>query len=177
MDRFAIVELGDTLIDIDVELPKFVIGLLAAGEDAEEEDFCFGAALADEGDDFGDAFGCFLGVLPTVAGIVGADHDDGELGVFLILEVAVLETPDDVLGAVAGDAEVEGVFVGVVLFPDAFSGSFPALGDGVADEEDVVLFCGGIFIHALVALHPAASTGLGLEGRVRGRFYGGGCLG
>ena len=48
MDRFAIVELGDTLIDIDVELTKFVIGLLAAWEDAEEEDFCFGAALADE---------------------------------------------------------------------------------------------------------------------------------
>ena len=112
-----------------------------------------------------------------MAGIVGADHDDGELCVFLILEVAVLETPDYVLSTVTGDAEIEGVFVGVVFFPDAFSGSFPALGDGVADEEDIILFCRGIFIHALVSLHPAASTRLGLEGRVRCCFDGCGCLG
>ncbi len=45
------------------------------------------------------------------------------------LDVAVFKSPENVLCAVAADAEVDGVASAVVLSPDVFAAAFPALSD------------------------------------------------
>lgn len=100
VDGFAVVELCDALIDGDVDKAKFVLWCLTTGKDSKKEDLSLRAAFFDEGDDLGDALGSLGRILLSVAGVIGADHDDGELGILLVLEVAILKTPDDVLGAV-----------------------------------------------------------------------------
>ena len=85
----------------------------------------------------GDVFG---GVLC----VVGAGEEDDDLRGELA-DRHVVHAPEDVLGAVGADAEVEGVAVGVVLFPGDVADERPVgagrlgevLGDGVADEEEV----------------------------------------
>lgn len=129
VDGFAVIEAGDMLVDHFIEKARLVGWIDGAGEDAEEEDFGLGAAFFDKRDDLFDALGRFVRGLAVVAGVVGADHDDGELGILLVFEVPVLETPDDVFGPISGESKIEGVTVGVELFPGPFSGSFPALGD------------------------------------------------
>ena len=160
----AIVEIFDVGVNLFVEFAELIVWLFSAREDGEEEDFCFGAFFFYNRDDFGDSLGSLGGVLLGVAGVVCADHDDGELGIFLVLEISILEAPDDVLGAVARDAKIEGIFFGIIIFPDCFSGSFPTLGDGVTDEEDVVRLGGCFRVHAVMALKPPrGSAGFGLE--------------
>jgi hypothetical protein len=68
--------------------------------------------------------------------VVGADHDDGDLG-GEALELAVAEAPDHVFGPVAADAEVGGLEGREVLVPHGLSAASPAVGDGVAREEEV----------------------------------------
>ena len=119
---------------------------LAAREDAEQDDFCVRLAGADLVDDGGHAFQNFgLGVV-LVVGIVGADHHDGDFGLDAV-ELAVLKTPEDVLGAVAADAHVDGLAPTVKFLPHIFARAFPDFRDGVADEFDVVI--AGIFLGAL----------------------------
>src|SRR5947209_6070210 len=73
------------------------------------------------------------------AEVVGADHQDGDLGLDPV-ELAVGDPPEDVLGAVAPDAEVGRVARGVVALPDLDRAvallvlARPALRDRVAEE-------------------------------------------
>ena len=63
------------------------------------------------------------------AGVVGAEHEDGDLGLDAV-EFAVLDPPDDVLGLVAADAEVGGLVFTVERFPDMGAGGVgPTGGD------------------------------------------------
>lgn len=87
-----------------------------------------------------------------MAGVVGADHNDGDFCLLLVAKISVVEAPNDVLGAVAADAKVEGVTFAVVFVPSVFAGAFPALGDGVTDEEEVVLFILRLGAHRAVTL-------------------------
>lgn len=86
-------------------------------------------------DDFDSVCGVLWGFGLAAAGVVGADHDYGDFWVEGFWECAVLESPDDVLGLVSADAEVEGVVLGEVVFPKLSAGSLPCLGDGVTDED------------------------------------------
>ena len=66
----------------------------------------------------------------------------------------MIEAIDDVFGVVAGEAEIEGVAIGVVFIPDLFALVLPALGDGVADEDEVVFGGGGFFVFCFLARFP-----------------------
>ena len=96
-------------------LARIGLGLLAAGEDGEQEDLGPGQLLAERRDDGLDALGDLVGGVG--AGVVGADHQDDDLGADAV-ELAVLDPPEDVLGAVAADAEVGRVAGAVVPLPD-----------------------------------------------------------
>jgi hypothetical protein len=141
----------DDLVDRDVQLAVRVVGGLAAGEDAEQEDLGLGAFLLDAVDDRLDARGGVLGLVLAMAGVVGADHDDDQVGRQSV-EVAVIETPQHVLGAIAADAEVGGVARGVKLLPHLAPGAFPRLGDRITDEDELGLALLGDFVEAVVAL-------------------------
>ena len=114
LDRLAVVELGDLRVDRR-QLVADRARLLAAGEDAQEEDLGLGELLAERLDDGGHAVGDRLGGVR--AGVVGADHQDDDLGVDP-LDLAVLEPPEDVLGPVAADPEVGRLARGVEALPD-----------------------------------------------------------
>ena len=66
-----------------------------------------------------------------MAGIVGADEDDGDLGIHS-LDVSVLKTPDEVFSAVAGESPVEGAHWGEVFIPRLLTGQDRGAG-GAAD--------------------------------------------
>ncbi len=91
-----------------------------------------------------------------VGDIIHADEDDRDFGLKAV-EVAVVEAPENVLGVVAADAEVEGVAGSVILAPDLLPVAFPALGNGVANEDDLRLTM--TFLDAIVE-QPVALVGL-----------------
>ena len=117
------------------------------------------------------------------AHVVGADEEDGELGVQAV-ELAVFEAPEQVGGGVALEAEVEGVAGAVITLPHGGEvppgfgpGLLPVLRDAVAepDEIDPAAPCFGEL--GLVAGTPPAgfhaADGGGGDGLVR-RLVGGG---
>jgi hypothetical protein len=75
------------------------------------------------------------GRVVCVGDVVDADEKDGGFG-FQAIEVAVVQAPEDMLGVVAADAEVEGMAGRVIFRPDLFAIALPALSDGVSDEDD-----------------------------------------
>jgi hypothetical protein len=104
-------------------------------------------------DDGGDAVGDLLGAM--AAGVVRADHEDGDLGGDAV-EFAVLDAPEDVLGLIAADAEVGGLQGTEGFVPDFLAAAAaPAVGDGIAEEEDVNIAFLGDLDKAFVAFDPA----------------------
>jgi hypothetical protein len=171
VDGFVVGEFGEEGVDFVGADAGGVGGFFGAGEDAEDEDFhvgLFGAEFVGDGLDAGDGVG--RGVV-AVAGVVGADHEDGEFG-FEAVIVAVFQAPEDVLGAVAADAEVGG-FVGGPGFVPKFFGAFPALGDGVAKEDELSFAFFGDFVEGFVPLLGAVMRG-GDDGEVEFGVLGGG---
>jgi len=137
---FAVVHFGEGLVDLEDFAALDAEGL-AARENGQQDDFRAGLADADLAHDGGHALKD-VG-LAVVLGVVGADHHDGGFGLDAV-ELAVLKTPEDVLGVVAADAHVDGLAGAVELLPDIFAVPLPAFGDGVADELDVVVAGGGL---------------------------------
>ena len=108
------------------------------------------------------------------AGVVGAEHEHGDLRGQAV-ELAVLNAPDHVLGLVAADAEIRRLPLAVEVLPDVRRLA-PALGDGVADEDDADGAGLAAREERLVQLAEAAG-GVGLldrGGGVRFRPRGGG---
>ena len=81
-------------------------------------------------DDHLDALGDFA---RRAGAVVRADHQHGQLGRDAV-DVAVVETPEDVFDAVAAEAQVHGVAFRIILAPDLLAAAFPAVGDRVADK-------------------------------------------
>src|SRR5262245_32920124 len=69
------------------------------------------------------------------ADVVGTDHDDRRLGIEFVDLVPVGNAPEDVAGLIAADAEVDWLERAEMLLPGLLS--FPAVGDGIAEEDDV----------------------------------------
>ena len=170
-DGFAIGEGFEEIVDGGVVDAEFVGGFFAAWEDAEEEDLGvweFGVELVEDGfDACGGVGGWFFGF--AVTGVIGADHEDDEFG-FEAVEVAVVETPEDVFGAVAADAEVGGFVVGP-CFPCGFACAVPALGDGVAEEDELGFAFLGDFVEGIDAAFGAA-VDFGFGGEIDGGGFG-----
>ena len=133
----AVVQLVQGLVDLE-GLGALGAEILAEGEYAEQQDFSLGQLLAELLDNRSHAFQSLPGRVLIAGDVVDADEDDGNFG-FKAVEVAVVEAPEDVLGVIAADAQVEGVAGGVILRPNLFAIAFPALDDGVADEDDLGL--------------------------------------
>ena len=70
------------------------------------------------------------------------------------------------LGAVAADAEVHGISFCVVLGPHALTAAFPALCDGVADENEIAVALRHAFVEGLMPLGPTAAARYGFGGRM-----------
>ena len=62
-----------------------------------------------------------------MAGVVGADHQHGDFGLD-IGQVAMLQSPDHVLGSVAAETQVDRLAIGVELLPDFLAHCLPSLG-------------------------------------------------
>ncbi len=158
-------EVVEGLVDLE-DFAALVVELFSAGEDSEKEDFGFGKFFLEAGDVGADAVEDLTGGMAVEAGIVGADHEDGDTGGEAV-DVSVFESPEDALGPVAADADVEGFALAVELLPDFGAGAFPALGDGIADEEEVDF--AGVFADAFVeqfeALEGSAGAGFGFGWR------------
>ena len=154
------------LIDLS-QLAPLGIEVLGAREDGHQQDLGSRKFRAELVHDGADAVHDLLRGVVFAVGIVGPDHHHGRLGLET-REVAVVETPEDVLGAIATDAQVDGVALGVVLGPDLLALPFPTLRDGVADEDQLRLAPIGSHrgIETRLTIHPP------LVG-ARGRFDGG----
>ena len=90
------------------------VGFSARGNTPWSRITVFGAAFLVILDDIADGFGD-LGVRVR-AEVVRADHQGDEPGV-QTLDLAVVQPPEDLFGAVAADAEVGGVAFVVILGP------------------------------------------------------------
>src|SRR5258706_2301316 len=123
----AIVELGKRLIDLK-DLATLRAEGLAAWENAEEQNLRVRLAGADLLHDGSDAFEDVGLAVVILVGIVGADHDNGDPGLDAI-ELALFKAPEDVLGAVAADAEVDDPALAVKFLPDIFAAALPGLRD------------------------------------------------
>ena len=130
---FAIAEFGDHLVDLG-EFTALGVEVFATRKDAEQEDLGVWQTFAEFGDDGGDSVGDLSRGIVFAIGVIGADHDHCGLW-FSRIEWRVDQTPEHMLGAIAADAEVDGLMFGEGLGPDLFGPiAFPALGDGIADE-------------------------------------------
>ena len=110
-------------------------GQRLARKDGLEDDDGIGANLSVLADDLTDPVGDILrgtGVLH----VIGADHQEDDLRV-QALGLPVGEPPEEILGGIAGDAEIEWVIMGECGGPDLDAGSLPEIGDGIPVKDDV----------------------------------------
>jgi hypothetical protein len=99
------------------------------------------------------ALGNLLGAV--TAHVIGTDHNHSNLG-FDAVQFAVLDAPEDVLRAVAADAEVRGLERGKILVPGRLGiAAAPGLSDRVAQEDDGDIALHGLGDEALVPFQPA----------------------
>src|SRR5688572_25512860 len=132
------------------------IWIFTARENGEQENFRggkFGAQFLDDG---ADAVSDLFGGVVFAVGIVRSDHQDGGFGAEAF-EIPVIQAPEDMLGAVATDAEVDRVVFGETFRPNFFAVIFPTVRDRIANENELSFFAD--FFDALVerglALFPA----------------------
>ena len=85
----------------------------------------------------------------------------------------MVEPPEDVLRLVAADAEVDGVAFAVELLPHVLAGAFPAVGDRVADEDQIDVPLSYPGVDRLVPLLPCRVLAANRhDGRNRFRILG-----
>ncbi len=159
VDEFAVVHPADGLVDLQ-DLSSAVVEGVPSWEDSQKQQFCLGEFATELLHNCPDAIDHLGGCVSIVCGVVGADHNDGHFGVNAV-KVAIIHSPEDMLGAVPAGAEIEGFAMTIVNFPDPLAAPFPTLGDGVADEGevDVALICLNLRVEALVPFHPVTTSG------------------
>jgi len=128
---------------VDFGTPRVLRGF-AGRETPKQDDAGLRLVFAQPFHDSRNAFGDFLAGVAGGDDVVDADHQDDDFR-FDAVELAVLETPEDVFGSVAGEAEGDGFAGGAVAVDhtfalgvrDAFGVAGEALGDRVAEEDDL----------------------------------------
>ena len=72
-----------------------------------------------------------------MAGVVGSDGEDDRLRLVAV-ELAVVDSPEQMFGAVSAEAKLQGVVwrAGEVLFPGRLAGALPVVRDRVANEDN-----------------------------------------
>ena len=116
-----------------------------------------------------------------VAAVVRADEQDDHLRAEAV-EFAVLDAPQNILDAVVADAEIGGVARRECLLPNspATGVPVPAVGDGIANEQQVNATFPSLGNVAFMAGHPVRREfarrrdeggvlGAGLQGKQRGQ--------
>lgn len=177
VDGPAVGEGGEGAVDLGIAEAGGIVGGSSTGEDGEEEDGGSGEAGAEFLEDGADASHGFGGRVHAMAGIVGADKEDGKAGSEAI-DLAAAEAPEDLLGAVAGKAEIEGAAGSVEFLPDREAGFVPGVGNGIAEPEEVDGL-GAVAVEVgKVAIEPptggpVGSLGKGVQGGDEGGVHGG----
>ena len=69
------------------------------------------------------------------------------------------------LGAIPADAEIDGIVFGVIVGPNLLARAFPALGNGIANENDLRFIpeFGDLAVEAFVAVFPPLIPPAGRE--------------
>ena len=133
VNAFPIVQTGDNVVGlVDFIAVRIGTGLLTPGEHAEEQDLGLGLFFPKGADDGGDPFGDPCGGVGP--GIVGPDHEDNDARLDA-LNLALLDAPKDVLGAISTDAKVGWLVTAKGAIPNVRP-SAPASGDGVAQKKE-----------------------------------------
>ena len=109
---FSIGEASDALVDPVVDLSELVIVGGSARENSQQQDPGPGEFFLENLEDLLDARCGLFGRILAVTGVVGADHDHGELRGDAV-DLAVLQSPDHVFGTVTAVTDVEGISLGV----------------------------------------------------------------
>lgn len=100
--------------------------------------------------------------------VICSDHEENELGVDPI-HLPLGETPEHVLGPVAGNSEIKGTELGIAILPDLAAASLPPVCDGVTvkDQLDVASNLGRIVVVILDADEPFQPGKRGARGICR----------
>ena len=147
-DRFVVGELGDKSVGGVILLTPLVVIRGSAGENRQEENLHLRLLLPEQLHDLSNALRSLLGAAsvngsavlfhcaPLVSSVVGTDHENGKLSFRLeAVVVTILQSPENVLGAIAADAEIRG-FEGRPMFgPNFLASSFPTGRDGITEED------------------------------------------
>ncbi|ETC88575.1 hypothetical protein XHC_1853 [Xanthomonas hortorum pv. carotae str. M081] len=146
------------LIDLRIAA-RFFAGNIA-GQHAHQQDVRARQFLFDRRDHRIDAQLSLLGGLAEMAGVVGADQHQGNLGLQTV-DLAIGQPPQHVLGAVAAEAQIERAAAAVEGLPGRLElfvrrlRFFVVLGDRIADQQQRrvgVLF--DLLQHLRVSLRP-----------------------
>ena len=141
-----IAKLTDSLVDRRIVQAQRIQGLCAAWKNAEQQDFGIGCFFVNDLNDSLNAGRYLAGVLLEVTCVVGADHDHGDLWRHVV-ELPVLQTPEDVLGSITTDPEIDSMTGCVTVGPDFLSVSFPSMRDRITDEDQFNVSLGDPLIH------------------------------
>jgi len=146
-------------------------GFFAAGKDGEDEDLRLRQFVPQRLHDRGNPRADFFAGVKRA--VVLADHDDGDLGGDAV-DVAVLKPPEDLLGAIAGDAKDQAVPGGVVVIPHGFSLPLPVPDDRIADVDEINIALTRPCVHGVVTGHPGLTPARDRDDRGVGPDGGGG---
>src|SRR4029453_3613233 len=104
------------------------------------------------------------------AAVVLTDHHDGEFGRDAV-DVAVVEAPQDVFGAIPADAQIQRVAGGIVAVPAVFAPCIEVLDNGGPSIDQMYMALLGCIVDGLVPGHPVrlARLGHGLNGGIGGK--------
>ena len=153
-DCLSVRELLDLLVHDVVALAACVVRSRAAREDRREDDCRLRLLGADRAQYLADSEDRVCRRLlfdREVSGVVRSDHEEHALRLVSVELASLVETPEDVLGAVGGNSEVEHLHVafGEILVELLLAVRLPEVGDRVADEDDLRAAVGD-FGHLLV---------------------------
>ena len=136
-------------------------GKFGARKDGEEKDVGIGKMLSIVGNEVLDTFRDLPGRISL--NVIGADHQDDEFGIEAI-DLAVLETPEGVFDPICANADIEGMAVGVIFFPDVEADAFPMISNGVAIEEEINAARHGFFLEMVLKIIEPCDRSDGHEG-------------
>ena len=91
--------------------------------------------------------------------IIGANHQHHNLGVQLSIQVPMVKTPQDMLGAIPANPEIGRSEGRDFLRPHFFTLALPALGNGIAHKQNVKATLFRELIEVFMADEPPLFTG------------------